>query len=181
MIATCPRRGPTLRWVRAQVRLRRLGYRLAYRALALLWVVSGFRPDGVKCVIVDGESLLLVRHSYGSGGWDLPGGGRRRGEPPVGTARREMAEELGLALEDWRDLGQLRSRRGRHRIDVLGTESAGRALRADPVELADAGWFHRDRLPAPAAPLLGSILRGDGAAAFLRGDAADRARTRPSA
>jgi 8-oxo-dGTP diphosphatase len=42
-----------------------------------------------------GPALLLVRSSYA--GWHLPGGGVRRGEMPEDAARRELAEEVGLA------------------------------------------------------------------------------------
>lgn len=44
---------------------------------------------------IDG-AVLLVRHSYGSGHWSLPGGGIGRGEAPEASARRELHEELGL-------------------------------------------------------------------------------------
>ena len=49
--------------------------------------------------------VLLVRHTYGSRGWDLPGGSMKRGEAPVNAARREMHEELGVTIDDWRSLG----------------------------------------------------------------------------
>jgi 8-oxo-dGTP diphosphatase len=43
-----------------------------------------------------GPALLLVHQSYRIG-WHLPGGGIRRGEMPEAAARRELAEEIGLA------------------------------------------------------------------------------------
>ena len=43
-----------------------------------------------------GPALLLVRSSYRIG-WHLPGGGVRHGEMPEAAARRELAEEIGLA------------------------------------------------------------------------------------
>ena len=78
------------------VRARRVGYRLAYRVLQVVWFV--FRPEvsGVKCLITHGNEILLVRHTYGPGAWDLPGGTMRRGEPALDAARREMHEELGI-------------------------------------------------------------------------------------
>jgi len=43
-----------------------------------------------------GQALLLVRSSY-SIEWNFPGGGVRPGKTPELAARRELAEEIGLA------------------------------------------------------------------------------------
>ncbi|WP_334143816.1 NUDIX hydrolase [Rhabdothermincola sp.] len=47
------------------------------------------RPDG---------AILLVKHIYRSD-WGIPGGLLKRGEEPADAARREVAEEVGLAIE----------------------------------------------------------------------------------
>ncbi len=141
-----------------RVALLRLGYRLASRILALVWVLARVRRAGVKCVITDGGRLLLVRHSYGSRAWDLPGGAGRHGESASEIARREMAEELGFEIRDWRDLGTLRSVRGRHHVRVLTAEVSAPPLRPDPVELQTAAWFDRDRLPLWISPLMSAVL-----------------------
>jgi ADP-ribose pyrophosphatase YjhB (NUDIX family) len=150
------------------VALRRLGYRLASRILALVWVLARVRRAGVKCVITDGDQLLLVRHSYGSRAWDLPGGAGRHGEAAPAIARREMAEELGIDISAWRDIGTLRSVRGRHRVRLLAAEISAPALHVDPVELQAAAWFPRDRLPLWVSPLLSAYLTAQ--AGQLSGD-----------
>ena len=66
------------------------------------WTVRLVAPSftvGAIAVIerADG-SLLLVRQAYRSG-WGLPGGLLRRGESPADGVRREVAEEVGLAIE----------------------------------------------------------------------------------
>ena len=43
-----------------------------------------------------GQALLLVRSSYRIE-WNFPGGTIRQGETPEVAARRELAEEIGLA------------------------------------------------------------------------------------
>lgn len=56
------------------------------------------------CVLVDqGRALLVHRHPgrrLYPDVWDLPGGHVERGESPDATARREVAEELGVTVVD---------------------------------------------------------------------------------
>ena len=126
--------------------------------LALVWLLARIRRSGVKCLITDGDRVLLVRHSYGSRAWDLPGGAGRRGESAPAVARREMAEELGIDITTWRELGTLRSVRGRHHVRVLTAEVSAPMLQLDSVELQTAAWFDRDRLPLWTSPLLTAYL-----------------------
>src|ERR1700734_2481734 len=77
------------------IRARRLAYRVAAQLLRFLRPLVPIDWGGVKCVLTDGDRVLLVRHTYGSRQWDLPGGGRHRGERSIDAARREMHEELG--------------------------------------------------------------------------------------
>jgi 8-oxo-dGTP pyrophosphatase MutT (NUDIX family) len=79
--------------------LHRLGLRLAHA------IRSGWRrvrrPLLVGCRVVavnPAGEVLLVRHSYGSGLWMLPGGGVARGEAPIAAATRELAEETACSL-----------------------------------------------------------------------------------
>jgi 8-oxo-dGTP pyrophosphatase MutT (NUDIX family) len=151
---------------------RRLGYRLAFRLLQVRWYLLRPVQEGVKCLITDGERLLLVRHTYGSRAWDLPGGSTRSGELPLTTARREMEEELGLGDAAWRLCGELRGRLygRRDRIHVIAAEVHDPVLRVDPVEIEAVAWFHRDRLPLWTGPLLAPVLTG--AAPYAFGDGA---------
>jgi 8-oxo-dGTP pyrophosphatase MutT (NUDIX family) len=146
------------------VRARRLFYRLAAMLLHVIRPLVPIDWGGVKCVLTDGDQVLLVRHTYGSRRWDLPGGGRHRGERSIDAARREMHEELGIEIDDWRPLGELRARAERHRqtIDVYGAELSSPALRLDLGELEVAAWFARDRLPLDTAKFVTPILTGAG-------------------
>ena len=88
----------------------------------------------------------------------------------MATARREMEEELGLGDAPWRPLGDLRGRlyRRHDRIHVLAAEVHDPVLRVDPVEIAVAAWFCRDRLPLWTGALLAPIVRE--AAPYAFGD-----------
>lgn len=51
---------------------------------------------GVNALVLDRKGrVLLVRHTY-MPGWQLPGGGVDRGEPPDAAIVRELEEEIGL-------------------------------------------------------------------------------------
>lgn len=133
------------------VRLRRLGYRVAYAGLRTYWFVRRPKVSGVKCVLTDGDDVLLVRHTYGPRVWDLPGGAIKRGETPARAARREMNEELGVLIDDWRALGAVAvtvDHREDH-VHCFQAEAPSRELTVDMGEIARANWFPRDRLPGP--------------------------------
>lgn len=109
------------------------------------------RPTaGVSVVGIDAEGqVFLVRHSYGSGKWALPGGGVGRGEDPADCARREMREELGCDVE----MLELAARfeetlfGAPHTAHVFTARFVGEP-RIDRREIIDCGWFARDDFPA---------------------------------
>jgi 8-oxo-dGTP pyrophosphatase MutT (NUDIX family) len=152
--------------MRLPVQVRRAAMRCAYAGLRVYWFLLRPQMAGVKCVITNDDEVLLVRHTYGSRAWDFPGGTVRRREVPVDTARREMHEELGRRIEDWDDLGELYIRTNHHRdnLHLFHGRLDDRRLELDLSELAEAGWFPRDGLPANTGkyvrPILARVTRG---------------------
>jgi 8-oxo-dGTP pyrophosphatase MutT (NUDIX family) len=146
--------------MRLPVPVQRLGYRVAYAVLRAYWFVRRPKLSGVKCVLTDGDEVLLVRHTYGPRGWELPGGAIKRGESPVSAARREMNEELGISIDDWRALGTVTVivDHRRDHVYCFHAESPERELTIDRGELADATWFARDGLPSELGRYAGRIL-----------------------
>jgi 8-oxo-dGTP diphosphatase len=142
------------------VAIRRLGYRGAYLGLRVYWFLRRPEVRGVKCVITDGDRVLLVRHTYGSRSWDLPGGSIKRGEEPADAARREMHEELGVSIDNWRPLGMmsLSIDHRRDRLHCFQAELRAPRIEIDRGELADAGWFLRNALPAKTGRYTKPIL-----------------------
>ncbi|MES2906548.1 MAG: NUDIX domain-containing protein, partial [Pseudomonadota bacterium] len=53
---------------------------------------------GVRAVVLKGDDVLLVRHTY-MDGWYLPGGGVDRGEALEKAAVRECFEEVGVHIQ----------------------------------------------------------------------------------
>ena len=144
---------------RLRISVLRILYRVAWRGLQLRSLLLPGRGRGVKCLITHRGSLLLVRHSYGERDtWYVPGGRMHRAESPLATAEREMREELGVEGLHWRELAtwDLRLERIAVRVTALHAEIEDpSAVRLDPVELQEAGWFRPSALPRP----LGSEVR----------------------
>ncbi|CAN5649497.1 hypothetical protein BH23PAT2_BH23PAT2_06710 [soil metagenome] len=57
-----------------------------------------YHTTRVRVLVHHNEQILLVRNWYGSGQWQLPGGGLKRGESPENGARRELMEEISLRI-----------------------------------------------------------------------------------
>jgi ADP-ribose pyrophosphatase len=69
-------------------------------------------PDSVAVVALDVRARVLLlrqyRHPVGGYLWELPAGLLDQpGEPALEAARRELAEETGMAARDWRALVDL--------------------------------------------------------------------------
>jgi 8-oxo-dGTP pyrophosphatase MutT (NUDIX family) len=141
----------SVEWSVVPPSLLRAGYRVAYVVLTTTWRLLGRAPGGVKCVILRGDDVLLVRHTYGPKRWELPGGGRRSGEQLAAAARRETREEVGADLTQWTALEPLLSHIGRAQVTlhpfVVRVEELVPDL--DEVEIAQARFFPIDELPAP--------------------------------
>src|ERR1700738_4293656 len=74
----------------------RTAYRLGFPLARLWWRLRRQRHEGALIAVHVGPALLLGRSSYRIG-VDFPGGSVRHGETPEISARRELAEEIGLA------------------------------------------------------------------------------------
>ena len=55
---------------------------------------------GARVMLVDGDKVYLIRHTYAPG-WQFPGGGVEPGESAEEAAAREVSEESG-----YRDVGR---------------------------------------------------------------------------
>lgn len=106
---------------------------------------------GVSVIISNlGGDVLLLRHSYGPDVWALPGGGLKSGEDPLEAARREVNEELGIALariEQFATLEEVLS--GSPHTAHLFTATSDERPRPDRREVVEARFFPSHSLPEP--------------------------------
>lgn len=139
------------------------GLRLAHALRRRWWRLArrlGRAPvRGCRVLVIDhAERVLLIRHSYGERHWTLPGGGLGRGEDVLEAAAREVREECGCRITQRVVLGRGEGPRdGRHEVWLVAGWSADAAV-ADGREIAAAGFFALEALPAPLSPRLAASL-----------------------
>jgi ADP-ribose pyrophosphatase len=97
-------------------------------------------PPSVVLLVSEGDLLVVVRqHRAGAGGdvLELPAGTLEPGETVLECADRELAEECGLAVSQWTELGSFWAAPAysTERVTVLAGETAGTATATpDPDE-----------------------------------------------
>jgi 8-oxo-dGTP pyrophosphatase MutT (NUDIX family) len=73
-------------------------------------------PGGAAVAAVDDGNRICLLRQYRPAArgwvWELPAGRLESGEPPDGTARRELAEEAGCKASHWESLGSILSSPG---------------------------------------------------------------------
>lgn len=115
----------------------------------------------VRAVVINdnGEFLLVRPHGYREGEWTLAGGGVEDGETVHQAMRREIAEELGVTLEEELERLPVGNRfiysaehKAKKSLDHDGQEAAMFVVRLphhaqlalQAEEIADARWFTAD-------------------------------------
>ena len=108
---------------------------------------------GVRGLVTDGETVLLVRHSYVPG-WYLPGGAVEPGETALASLDRELDEEAGIAIAGDAALHGLffngrMAGRDHVAVYVVRRWQVRRAF-APTREILEARFFPLDALPEDA-------------------------------
>ena len=105
---------------------------------------------GVRGMVLDGESrVLLVRHTYVKG-WHMPGGGVERGETTEAAMARELVEEAGVRLTAPPVLVSIHSAHAKFKGDHIlfyRIDDWAPCAATSRGEIAEIGWFATDALP----------------------------------
>lgn len=127
--------------------------RLAHAVRMQWWKVRGGVVIGCRVLVLDeADRVLLIRHSYGSQRWMLPGGGLKRGEDVALAAQREVREEVGVTLAPIFEVDFCDEPLGgaRNHIHVLAGWTSQPPV-PDLREIAEARFFAVDDLPEATA------------------------------
>lgn len=118
-------------------------------------------------ILVRDGNILLSRRRAGShleGLWEFPGGKLEPGESPLDAARREVAEEVGLVVEEARLFYRREFEYPGRRVDLhffLVTEFAGEMTDHEGQETEWVALENLDQRPMPAAnSAVVTMLRG---------------------
>lgn len=123
-------------------------YKIAHPFLLVYWFIFRPKTQGVKCLLVSDDEVLLVRHSYGNPTWTIPGGEIKKRESPEEAVIREIKEELGFNIKP-QFLGQF-THNTEYKIDTV-YYFLSQVERLEPIvtsaEIQEAQWWRIDALP----------------------------------
>ena len=118
------------------------------------WFVRRPTVVGAAGLVIDtGGRVLLVRQSYGTRRWTLPGGSVKHGETLRDAAIREVHEEAGVVVLDPARVSLLGMYANfkQHKSDHVAVFVIREWKREETndIEIANAGFFGVDDFPEP--------------------------------
>ena len=127
-------------------------HRFVYQLARLWWKIGRPLTIGVRAILIQGNQVLLVKHTYQTS-WYMPGGGVNRGESLEQAVCREAQEEVGATLGEIALFGaysNFREGKNDHVIVFLCREFT--LTGQTDGEIERFGFFPLDALPADTSP-----------------------------
>jgi 8-oxo-dGTP diphosphatase len=128
------------------LRLPAFFYQLAYLLLRVYGFIFRPRMRGVLCFVECEGKVLLVRHSYGSDEWHLPGGNRSDDESPEEAIRRELMEEVGIEPVDLKLLKRKVYGSDRSSVNYFHARVSSPQFEISSGEIEEARWHTFDEM-----------------------------------
>lgn len=108
---------------------------------------------GSRILLINDNKILLVKHTY-QPGWYTIGGAVDKGESPLEAIHRELAEEVGVTLNQPPKLFSVYysniEKRDDYVILYIGNDHIQQECLS--AEISDKKWFPLDQLPDEITP-----------------------------
>lgn len=116
--------------------------------LKIYWKIFKPKKSGTKIILTYQGKTLLVKHTYGNK-FTFPGGNLKKGEDKEAGIRREVKEELGIALNNIFYLGSFVSTLyyKENTIHVYKAELAALEYTLDQFEIDEVRLVPIEQLP----------------------------------
>lgn len=125
---------------------RALGLPKGVQLLVMRFLQDQFLVGVTGIIYNEVGEILLLKHTYRSHAWSLPGGYMKTGEHPKETLEREIKEETNLTVSVDEEM-KTRTDRDSARLDLcyVGVLIGG-DFKPSP-EVSEYGFFSQDRFP----------------------------------
>ena len=126
--------------------------KLKHALARLRWRVLRPLTVGVRVLLIQDDTILLIKHTYLES-WYLPGGGVKKGETIEAALRREVGEEIGAQLGSLALLG-IYSSFGEYKSDhsIIFVCQDFTVTGKTDNEIAKWGFFPLGDLPSNTSP-----------------------------
>lgn len=135
-------------------------YKICYPVAKIYWFIARPSTHGVRCLIINENKILLIKHTYGSELKTTVGGGVNKNEELKQAVFREVEEETGIVLDDATEIGiVLHTKEFKNdTIHVFIAETTTTQLVLDRSEILEAQWYPLNNLPDDTSPLFKQFL-----------------------
>lgn len=116
----------------------------------LIWLYAPLRTRA-RVLVRYKDTYLVVRPYFGSGVWQLPGGGIKFGETALAAAKRELYEEVHVSTENMQELCEPRTYKESGlllRYVLFGATCAAKPDITKNSEIAAYAWLTKQELLA---------------------------------
>ncbi len=128
-------------------------YKLAAKLKGAFQTLNGVKTFGARALVVRGEEVLLVKHSY-QDGWYTIGGAVESGESPLQAIKRELYEEVGIKLKSPPQLMGVYLNEFEKRNDYVALYLIRDFIMEEvhSLEISAKQWFDMAKLPSDVTP-----------------------------
>ncbi len=138
----------------------RILYPLAIGVLRIYWFIFRPKTRGARCIVRFEDKILFIKHSYGLGFWNIPGGGAKKKETFEQTAIREVREEVGIVVKEVKKVASYVSDK-EYKIDqteLFLADVDSEYYKIDNLEIIEARWSRLNEIPEPHGSNLEEML-----------------------